>query len=126
MSFALEHFCEPLMSNPSYFSKKMFGGLAIYYNDLMTLVLVEKPGDLEYRDKKYSFEIWNGAMICTSREHHKSLQTDWPALVSHPVLGKWLYLSMSCENFEQNFNEIIESIASDDARIGIVPGQKVN
>ena len=40
--FSLEHFCEPLVNDPSYFSKRMFGGLAIYYSDLMVLVLSEK------------------------------------------------------------------------------------
>ena len=121
--FSLEHFCEPLMEDPSYFSKKMFGGLAIYYNDLMVFVLTESPGDREWKNQKFDFDLWNGVLVCTSREHHPALQTIWPDLVSHPVLGKWLYIPMTSPHFESVFSELIEQCESKDPRIGIVPGQ---
>lgn len=112
------------MEDPSYFSKKMFGGLAIYHMDLMRFVLAEDPDGREYRGQIYDFDIWNGALICTSREHHPSLQKQWPRLRAHPILGKWLYLEMSHKNFETVFSEIIDSTLENDQRIGIVPGQR--
>ena len=112
------------MDEPSYFSKQMFGGLAIYFKDLMVLVLTESPGDREWRGRSYNFDLWNGALICTSREHHKSLQASWPALISHPVLGKWLYMPMSHSEFESSISDLVDAIAQGDPRVGIVPGQK--
>jgi hypothetical protein len=32
-------------------------------------------------------------MVCVAREHHAAILAEYPQLVSHPVLGKWLYLS---------------------------------
>ena len=122
--FSLEHFCEPLMKDASYFSKRMFGGLAVYYRELMRFCIVESPGDKQWRDEKYAFDIWNGVLLCTSREHHESLQAQWPSLVSHPVLGKWLYLPMTADSFESDFSELVEHVQKNDPRIGIVPGTK--
>lgn len=122
--FSLEYFCEPLMEDRSYFSKRMFGGLAVYYRDLMTFVLVESPGDREWKDQKFDFDLWNGVLVCTSREHHEDLVGSCPGLRSHPVLGKWLYLPMSHESFESEFEALVELTQKGSAGIGIVPGQK--
>ena len=122
--FSLEYFCEPLMEDPSYFSKRMFGGLAVYYRDLMTFVLVESPGDREWKDQKFDFDLWNGVLVCTSREHHEMLVSHCPGLRSHPVLGKWLYLPMSEDAFEPEFEALVELTQKGNAGIGIVPGQK--
>lgn len=122
--FSLEHFCEPMMEDSSYFSKKMFGGLAIYYNDLMTFVLVETPGDREWRGQKYDFDLWNGVLICTSREHHEGLRSQFPSLTNHPVLGKWQYLPISVPSFEQDFEGLVQNAVDRDPKIGIVPGLK--
>ena len=122
--FSLEHFCEPLMEDPSYFSKKMFGGLSIYHMDLMRFVLAEDPGGREYRGETYDFDIWNGVLVCTSREHHPSLQRQWPNLRNHPILGKWLYLEMAHPDFERTFSEMVDCTLANDQRIGIVPSQR--
>lgn len=122
--FSLEYFCEPLMQDPSYFSKKMFGGLAIYYRDLMAFVLVESPGDREWKQQKFTFDLWNGVLICTSHEHHQGLLSHSPGLRSHPVLGKWLYLPMSDPGFESEFEELVRLAQKNDHRIGIVPGAR--
>lgn len=122
--FSLEYFCEPLMEDPSYFSKRMFGGLAVYYRDLMTFVLVESPGDREWKKQKFDFDLWNGVLVCTSREHHEALVGHCPGLRSHPVLGKWLYLPMSESVFEAEFETLVELAQKGNAGIGIVPGQK--
>jgi len=124
MQYSLEHFCEPLMEDPSYFSKKMFGGLAVYFNDLMVFVIVESPGDREWKGNTYDFDLWNGIMVCTSREHHNSLQTQFSSLVSHPVLGKWLYSPVGDQAFESEVEKIVACVHRGDPRVGIVPGQK--
>ena len=74
---------EPLQEDLSYFSKRMFGGLAIHYNDLMVFCLMESPGDREYRGTTYDFDIWNGAMLCTDFAQHESLFTSFPMLVNN-------------------------------------------
>ncbi|MCB0357232.1 MAG: hypothetical protein KDD40_09505 [Bdellovibrionales bacterium] len=122
--FALEHFCEPLMGDASYFSKPMFVGLTIYYLNLMRFVLVESEGDREYRGQNFDFDLWNGVLLCTSREHHPSLISQWTTLIPHPVLGKWLYLKMTDLQFESVFQELVECVINNDLRIGIVPGQR--
>jgi len=122
--YLLEQFLEPLMASDTYFTKKMFGGLAIYYDGLMVLTLSEKAGDREWRGEKFSYDLWNGVLVCTSREHHESLKTDIPALVNHPVIPKWLYLPMEDANFEPLFDSLVEIIMNKDQRFGIVPGMK--
>ncbi|MCB9083170.1 MAG: hypothetical protein H6624_02440 [Bdellovibrionaceae bacterium] len=112
------------MDNPSYFSKRMFGGLSIYYEDLMVLVLMESPEDREWRGTKYSFDLWNGVMICTDRERHPELHESFKGLISHPVLGKWLYLPMSDLAFESTFSALVEAIADNSPLIGIAPGTR--
>jgi hypothetical protein len=111
------------MENPSYFSKRMFGGLAIYCNDLMVFVITESPGDKEWRGQRFDFELWNGFLVCTSREHHQQLQQRFGELVSHPILGKWLYVPMSAPSFEPTVEALVELVQHKDPKIGIVPGQ---
>lgn len=123
MNFSLEYFCEPLMEHPSYFSKRMFGGLAIYFNDLMVFTLVESPGEREWKGQCFDFDLWNGVLVCTSREHHISLQSDFSGLISHPILGKWLYIPMTEIDFENQFHALVERVRVGDRRVGIVPGQ---
>lgn len=122
--FALEQFLEPLMGDSSYFTKRMFAGLSIYYNELMVFVLTEKPGDREWRGQQSDFDIWNGVLVCTSREHHESLKKEFSALVDHPVIGKWQYLPMDNDSFEAQFDLLIEAVSRADKRIGIIPGTK--
>lgn len=115
---------EAFENMPSFFSKRMFGGLAAYLHDKMVLVLVENPGDKEYRNKKFDFDIWNGVLLPTEREFHQSLKQDYPNLIQHPVLGKWLYLPMDSEEFEESLLKISEFIASKDPRFGVFPKNK--
>jgi len=118
----LEWVCEDLVDLPSYMTKRMFGGLAIYVHHKMVLVLVESPGDREYRDQKFDFDLWNGLLIPTNREFHQSIQGHFPALKPHPILGKWLYLNLSIESFESDAIEIAKRIGLNDNRFGIIPG----
>ncbi len=122
--FALTWVCDSLELNPSFFTKRMFGGLAVYVHDKMMMMLTEEKGKKEYRGVKYKFEIWNGILYPTDREHHESLLEKFPQLVQHPVLGKWLYLNMAENEFESIANEIAELISKNDFRFGIYPKEK--
>lgn len=69
-------------------------------------------------------EPWAGVLVCTEKEHHAALLQDFPALVPHPVLGKWLYLSSSHPRFEGIVHDLIRCIKEADARIGVLPQPK--
>lgn len=99
----------------------MFGGLAVYLHGRMMMVIAESPGDREYRGEKFSFDIWNGIMLPMERSSHDSLQREFPDLVSHPVLGKWLYLPMTSPAFEYHIERIAQLMKLDDLRFGVYP-----
>lgn len=64
-------------------------------------------------------EPWQGALVCTSREHHESLLAEFPSLVRHPVLGKWLYLPESADSFEADARRLVQLASRRDPRIGV-------
>lgn len=66
-------------------------------------------------------EPWNGLMVCVAREHHAAILNEYPQLVSHPVLGKWLYLSRSNPEFESLATELAELARGRDPRLGVEP-----
>ncbi|MBN8548611.1 MAG: hypothetical protein J0M12_04775 [Deltaproteobacteria bacterium] len=105
---------EPLMEEPSFIEGAMFGCAAIYLRGLMVLVLAD------------SEEPWNGILLPTVREHHDALLQEYVGLVRHPILGKWLYLDASDENFEPRAQRIVRAILAGDPRFGIEPGEKKN
>ena len=72
---------EPLMDDPSYMEKSMFGCRACYLYGRM-VALLAYPGE----------EPWNGILFPTEKRFQESLLAEFPQLVSHPVLGKWVYL----------------------------------
>jgi len=86
LSWISESFAE----EPSFIERAMFGCRVCYVHGRLMLVLAEGE------------EPWNGVMVCTAREHHAELIREFPRLVSHPVLGKWLYLSLGHEDFEDS------------------------
>lgn len=122
MTWAFEAFDR----DPTFCEKRMFGCLAAYRQGRMVMVLAEDPGERSYRGKKYSFDIWNGILLPTEKEYHGSLIQEFSGLVSHPVLGKWLYLPASDENFETRAREIGSRIAQGDARFGIEPKVRIS
>jgi hypothetical protein len=93
--------------------RRMFGCLAFYRFGKLALVLTGE-GD----------EPWNGVCACTEREYHASLLAEFPALKSHPVLGKWLYVSCEDPAFEKTVLRLIALIAAGDARLGVTPKPK--
>jgi len=103
---------EPLMDEPSYMERAWFGCEAIYLHGLLVLVLCSGE------------EPWNGVMIPTGHEFHDTMIKDFPDLVRHSVLKKWLYLSEDTENFEATASEIVDAIRTGDRRFGVEPRER--
>lgn len=122
--FSLSWVFEPLEDHPTFFTKKMFGSLAVYYNGKMVLVLSESQGVRDYRGKTYPFDIWNGLLLPTDREHHSSLLSEFPSLSNHVVLPKWLYIPQSHKDFEKLAETFVDRIVEGDERFGIVAQPK--
>ena len=100
---------EPLEREPSLLVRPMFGGKAVYLHGRFVLYLAAKA------------EPWRGVLVPMERDQHAALQSDFPALVPHPVLPKWLYLPESTESFEADAARLVTLIRARDPRIGIVP-----
>jgi hypothetical protein len=115
---------EELSLESSFALKPMFGCLAIYFRGYNVAVLAANPGERIYRNKKFQFDLWDGLLIPTSREHHASLKKNFSELIEHPILGKWLYLPQQSEGFEEVIMRIVNLIRRNDPRIGILPGTK--
>ncbi|MCB0392576.1 MAG: hypothetical protein KDD58_14905 [Bdellovibrionales bacterium] len=124
--FSLTWAFEAFEDSPTFFTKRMFGGLAAYVEGKMVLVIFENPDDREYRGKVYNFDLWNGILLPLERKVHATLINDFPELINHPVLPKWLYLPMSNEYFETTIETISSLIAKNDPRFGIYPQTKTS
>jgi hypothetical protein len=83
----LQWLAEPLLDEPTFVLKCWFGGRTLMLHDQHCLFLTTQD------------EPWQGVLVCTFHEHQPSLLAEFPALVKHPFLGKWLYLPESAENF---------------------------
>lgn len=111
--FDHEWVLEAFVEHPTFFTKSMFGGLAVYLYERQMLWLVEptKSGRWD----------WHGVLVCTEHEHHKSIQAELPALRPHDFLRKWLFIESRHEDFETTMQAVAKHVASDDPRFGIVP-----
>lgn len=105
---------EPLEDDPTFVTRSMFGGLAVYYDGKMVLVMMENRNDLD----------WNGMLIPTERPFHLSLLKEFSELIPHRILGKWLYLPLSSGDFEDHAVRLIDSIRRRDPRFGIYPKKR--
>ncbi len=108
----LSYLVEPLEEEPSFIQKPMFGCQACYLFGKLQVVLAS--GDAP----------WNGLLVATDRKYHAALIEEFPALLQHPVLGKWLYLAEDQDCFDQIAAQIIRKVAQGDARIGVEPQKK--
>jgi hypothetical protein len=111
--YALRWVIESLEEERTYFEKTMFGCLAVYLHGRLTLLL--SSGE----------EPWNGLLIPTDHQFHDSIRQDFPDIVQHPVLKKWLYLREVSENFETVAQDIVEALKLNDMRFGVEPKGKV-
>lgn len=98
---------ESLEDDPRFVLRKLFSFDAAYLDG--RLYLAASGGK----------EPWNGLMVCTTREHHASIRSQFPQLVAHKVLGKWLYLSQSHPEFEMIAIELAAMARKRDLRLGV-------
>jgi hypothetical protein len=101
---------DPLLEEPSFVVRPMFGAYGCYLHGRLVVVLCGRRE-----------EPWHGVLVPTEREHHRSLLRQFPALTPHEVLGKWLYLSAATDAFEPTAHALVERIRRDDDRIGVEP-----
>ena len=113
-AFENEWIFDAFVEHPTFFTRRMFGGLAAYLFERQMLVLVEPTKSGRWK--------WHGVLICTSHAHHLSLQTDFPALLPHAVLRKWLFIDSTHEDFESTMEAVAQRVAGNDLRFGILPG----
>jgi hypothetical protein len=98
---------ETLEDDPHFFVRKLFSFDAAH---LGTRVYLAVSG---------GEEPWNGLLVCTAREHHASLIRQFPQLVSHAVLGKWLYISQTHPEFESVALDLAALARRRDPRLGV-------
>lgn len=101
---------EPLEGDASFVLGAMFGTKVVYLDGRLVLCFTAKE------------EPWRGVLVCTERGCHEPLAAQFPSLVPHPILGKWLYLPESADDFERSAQQLVELARRRDTRIGIVPG----
>jgi hypothetical protein len=112
-TFDNEWILDAFAGRSSFFTKRMFGGLAAYLHERQMLVLVEPTKTGRWK--------WHGVLVCTGHEHHASIRADFPALTPHAVLRKWLFIDTAHEEFESTIEAVARRMARDDRRFGIVP-----
>jgi hypothetical protein len=115
-AFANEWVFQRFEEEPSFFTKKMFGGLAVYLFGRMMMVLVEPTRTGRWK--------WHGVLICSDHAQHPAIIKEFPALAPHDVLNKWLYVDTRHEDFEPTMERVGKAIARDDQRFGIRPRVK--
>jgi hypothetical protein len=103
---------EPMEDDATFVLGSMFGTRVAYLDGLLMLCFATKE------------EPWRGILVCTDRTHHASLLAEFPALAPHPILGKWLYLPESADDFERVGGQLVDRALRRDPRIGIVPGRR--
>ena len=112
-SFEHEWILEPFAEHRTFFTKRMFGGLAVYLFERQMLVLVEPTKTGRWN--------WHGVLVCTDHAHHASIREEFPALKPHAVLRKWLFVASTHDDFESTMEQVAKRIARNDPRFGIVP-----
>jgi hypothetical protein len=103
---------EPLKADATFVLGAMFGSRAAYLDGRLALCFTSRQ------------EPWRGLLVCTEREHHRSLIAQFPSLSPHPILPKWLYLPESADDFERAAELLVAMAVERDPRIGITPQPK--
>lgn len=111
---------EELLPN-DHLRKRMFGGFAYYVDEKLVLVMFESLGNKEYRGTQYDFEIWNGCMFPVEKENQALVLKKYPFFIVHPVLGKWLYVPLDSENFDEMIESIMPEIRRKNPLFGTIP-----
>lgn len=108
----LEWLAEPILDDPGFEMKSWFGGRSLMLDGKHQLFLSAQG------------EPWQGVLVCTFHEHQPSLLAEFPALLRHPVLGKWLYLPESAETFERDAKRLVQLARARDPRLGVASSAK--
>ena len=103
---------------PSFFTKRMFGGLAVYVFGRQMMVLAEPTRTGRWK--------WHGVLICTDHARQTAIVAEFPQLAPHDFLKKWLYIDTRHEDFESTMQGVAEAIARNDRRFGIQPGRALS
>jgi len=103
---------EPLVEEASFVLRPMFGSLGCYLHGRLMLILADRRPP------------WCGLLVPTAREAQPALRAEMPALQVHPILGKWLYLAESAEDFEAVGEGLVRLALLNDARLGVEPRPK--
>jgi len=112
-TFDNEWILEAFEGHPSFFTKRMFGGLAVYLFGRQMMVLVEPTKTGRWK--------WHGVLICTDYAHHAAIVQEFPQFGPHDILKKWLYIDSRHEEFEPAMEGVAKAIARNDRRFGIQP-----
>jgi hypothetical protein len=112
-TFEHEWIVEPFAEHQTFFTKRMFGGLAAYVWERQMLVLVEPTKSGRWK--------WHGVLVCTGHEHHASIRAEFPAPTPHPVLRKWLFIDSTHEDFESTMEGVAKRMVRNDMRFGVTP-----
>src|SRR5579863_8256390 len=109
--FQHEWILEAFAEHPTFFTKSMFGGLAAYLFERQMPLLVEPTKSGRWN--------WHGVLLCTDYHQHASIQAEFPALVPHEILRKWLFIDSSHEDFESTMEAVAKQMARNDPRFGV-------
>lgn len=112
-AFDNEWILEAFEARPTFFTRRMFGGLAAYLHERQMLVLVEPTKTGRWK--------WHGVLICTDHQHQESIRADFPALTPHQVLRKWLYIASTHDDFEPTMERVARRMTANDRRFGVAP-----
>lgn len=111
--FDNEWIFEPFEGHPTFFTKRMFGGLAAYLFGRLMLILVEPTKTGRWQ--------WHGVLIGTDHERQPAIVSEFPAAGPHDVLRKWLYIDSRHDDFESTMERVARAVARGDARFGVLP-----
>jgi|SRR5215472_12947986 hypothetical protein len=112
-TFVNEWIFQVFEDHASFFTKRMFGGLAVYLFGRMMMILVEPTKTGRWK--------WHGVLLCTDHARQPAILVEFPQLAPHDILKKWLYLDSRDEDFEPVIERVAQAIARDDRRFGILP-----
>lgn len=90
----------------------MFGAKAAYLDGKLMLCFIARN------------EPWRGVLVCTDRPRHPALRGEFPELVPHRVLPKWLYLPETSDAFERLAMRLVTLARQRDPRLGIAPAAR--
>ncbi|AOS45866.1 hypothetical protein Verru16b_02957 [Lacunisphaera limnophila] len=103
---------EPLETDATFVLRSMFGTKTAYLDG--KIMLCFSAGE----------EPWRGLLVCTDRERQPGLIAEFPELVPHAILPKWLYLPEASDRFEAVAARLVRLARSRDPRLGVIPKPK--